>query len=68
MNKTINIAQVKGEAVKYFSAISIEERLSMAQWTPDSMNRTLSDKLGTLYYGQVRIWITTDGTLYANKP
>ena len=68
MSKTINITQAKADGVSYFSEFPVEERLSMAQWTPDRMYRTLSDKLGNLYYGQVRIWITPDGSLYANKP
>ena len=66
--KTINITEAKHEAVKYFQSLSTRERLSMANWQANSMEPSLSNKLGHLYYGQVSIWIKPDGSLYANKP
>jgi hypothetical protein len=66
--KTININKSKQEAVKYFESLPVQERLSMANWQANSMERSLSNKLGHLYYGQVSIWIKPDGSLYANKP
>ena len=68
MSKTINVSIVKREAVIEFNKMPVDQRLKLANWTPNNMEPSLSSKLGALYYGQVRIWITPDGTLYANKP
>ena len=66
MYKTV--AQIKKEAVEHYSRMSTQERLGMANWTPNNMEPSLSSKLGSLYYGTGRIWITPDGKIYANKP
>lgn len=66
--KSQSLAVLRQAAIEHYSEMSINDRLAMAEFTPNRMYPTLSAKLGNLYYGTVRIWITPDGTMYANKP
>lgn len=68
MSKTESITKLKAQAVEHFSKLPISERLELAEWEPNRMYPSLSRNLGNLYYGIVRIWITPDGKIYANKP
>jgi len=61
-----SLVAMKRQAIEHFNAMSPEERLTYAEFNCEYERTT--DKIGNLYYGQVRIWIDRQGNIYANRP
>jgi hypothetical protein len=64
-----DIANAKQKAYEHFLSMPINERLSYASFRPNSIEPTIiPDKLGCLYYGNVRIWVDINGNIYPTRP
>jgi hypothetical protein len=64
-----DLANAKQKAYEHFITMTPNERLSYADFEPNSMEPTkIPGKLGCLYYGTVRIWIDIDGNIYPKRP